>query len=225
MIHKKLNKSYGEKKDIFERTQVTALHVNWCPFGWVIWTAGSGWRKQQQQGSRPSNPHFRDWSDHRLDKILTPRSPQLTRAYKIFSNPIKQYITIRVYVYVVRHCFISRFWGKQEPTVYTRTFNTCTRTQTNFGKLSRTVTVLQSESLGVRGSRQVLEPKAFFKWKASSHAETTSYTSTRTIIYAFNQPGLIMELGVGIFTPSFCSRYMPSWFLSSHQVSRKEGQR
>lgn len=109
--------------------------------------------------------------------------------------------------------------------MYTHTFNTCTRTQTNFGKLSQTVTVLQTDSLGVRGSRQVLEPKAFFKWKASSHAETTSYTSTRTVIYAFNQPGLIMELGVGIFTPSFCSRYMPSWFLSSHQVSRKEGQR
>lgn len=55
----------------------------------------------------------------RLDKILTPRSPQLIRTYKLFSDPIKQYITIRLYVYVVRRCFISRLREAGAHSVYT----------------------------------------------------------------------------------------------------------
>lgn len=176
--------------------------------------------------NRPGDPHFRNWwHEHRLDKILTPRSLPLTRTYTIFSEPIKQYITRRLYVYVVKTHPIWGFCGTQEGTVHTRTLtlaHACKPTLPNnvlwAPRSTRKTTVNRATDRLLRSerhARQLVEPKLFLQWKASSHAETTSYVSTRTGTFSFNQSDAIMELGVGIFTPSFCSRYKPSWFLSS----------
>lgn len=86
--------------------------------------------------NRPSDPHFRNWwHQHRLDKILTPRSPPLTRTYTVVSEPIKQYITRRLYVSVVKTHPIWGFCGRQEGTVHTCTL---TYLHTHANQLSQT---------------------------------------------------------------------------------------
>lgn len=55
--------------------------------------------------------------------------------------------------------------------------------------------------------------------EASSPAETTSYAFTRTGTFSFKQSDAIMELGVGIFTPSFCNTY--GFYLVARSAGRK----
>lgn len=123
--------------------------------------------------NRPGDPHFRNWwHEHRLDKILTPRSLPLTRTYTIFSEPIKQYITRRLYVYVVKTHPIWGFCGTQEGTVHTRTL---TYLHTHANQLSQTtfcgllgapgklqLTEPQTDSLGVSGMPGNLWSQSFF---------------------------------------------------------------
>lgn len=128
--------------------------------------------------NRPGDPHFRNWwHEHRLDKILTPRSPPLTRTYTIFSEPIKQYITRRLYVYVVKTHPIWGFCGRQEGTVHTRTL---TYLHTHANQLSQTTVLWAPRSVRKttvnsatdrllrceRHARQLLEPKAFSPMKS-----------------------------------------------------------
>lgn len=144
-------------------------HEGWAGAGGNGATAG-------KQAQHPTLQQPVKWSPR--DKTLIPRSPHITRTYKILSNPTEQHTTIRIYVSVA----ILREAGVSVHThTHTRADNSDDlsppRSCRFLEALGKAPKPPQTPRRRVQG-RQALEPEGFSKWKAFSHTETIRYTLT-----------------------------------------------